>query len=275
MEPFRAFVADSLPEEQRTTGFAMQVFFIGAGAVFASALPWMLTHWFGVSGRRRAGGCCRRRCMWRSTSAAVSLLAAVLWTVFTTHEVPPESIAAEARAWRAPTPESSARLLRSGILWVAGALIGSAAAAAAHLQRDIYVLAAGAAAFGSAQLAASWLRRRGRASIGVLEVVEDILHMPDVLRRLAVVQFFTWFGLFAMWIYMTPAVTARHYKTLDAASAAYNRGADWVGGAVRGATTASPRWSRCCCRSSPRAPAGRRATRCASRSARSASSASS
>jgi maltose/moltooligosaccharide transporter len=47
MEPFRALVADSLPERQRNLGFAIQVFFIGAGAVFASALPWMLFHWFG------------------------------------------------------------------------------------------------------------------------------------------------------------------------------------------------------------------------------------
>src|SRR5512143_2601112 len=48
MEPFRPFVADLLPEEQRTSGFAMQSLFIGLGAVVASALPWMLTNWFGV-----------------------------------------------------------------------------------------------------------------------------------------------------------------------------------------------------------------------------------
>jgi len=45
MEPFRAFVADLLPEEQRTRGFAMQSLFIGLGAVVASALPWMLRNW--------------------------------------------------------------------------------------------------------------------------------------------------------------------------------------------------------------------------------------
>src|SRR6201993_95494 len=48
MEPFRAFVADLLPEQQRTRGFAMQSLFIGLGAVVASALPWMMTNWFGV-----------------------------------------------------------------------------------------------------------------------------------------------------------------------------------------------------------------------------------
>src|SRR5450755_377576 len=54
MEPFRAFVADLLPEEQRTAGFAMQSLFIGLGAVIASVLPWLLTH-LGVSGASVAG----------------------------------------------------------------------------------------------------------------------------------------------------------------------------------------------------------------------------
>src|SRR5215210_3320323 len=49
MEPFRAFVGDNLPSEQRTTGFAMQSFLIGTGAVAASILPWLLTNQFGVS----------------------------------------------------------------------------------------------------------------------------------------------------------------------------------------------------------------------------------
>src|SRR5215510_10906431 len=49
MEPFRAFVGDNLPAEQRTTGFAMQSFLIGTGAVAASILPWLLTNQFGVA----------------------------------------------------------------------------------------------------------------------------------------------------------------------------------------------------------------------------------
>jgi len=48
MEPFRAFVGDNLPDSQRTSGFAMQSFFIGIGAYFASKLPLIFTH-FGVS----------------------------------------------------------------------------------------------------------------------------------------------------------------------------------------------------------------------------------
>jgi maltose/moltooligosaccharide transporter len=53
--------------------------------------------------------------------------------------------------------------------------------------------------------------------------------MPRTMRRLALVQFLSWFGLFAMWIYTTSAVTSRHYGTTDATSAAFNEGANWVG----------------------------------------------
>jgi maltose/moltooligosaccharide transporter len=49
------------------------------------------------------------------------------------------------------------------------------------------------------------------------------------MRQLAVVQFFSWFALFAMWLFATSAVTSVHYATQDAASAAYNEGANWVG----------------------------------------------
>jgi|ERR1017187_9562366 maltose/moltooligosaccharide transporter len=46
MEPFRAFVADLLPDEQRTRGFAMQSIFIGLGAVAGSAMPYVLSRCF-------------------------------------------------------------------------------------------------------------------------------------------------------------------------------------------------------------------------------------
>src|SRR5262245_46824095 len=55
MEPFRAFVGDNLPASQRTTGFAMQSFLIGSGAVAASALPWILTNRFGIANSAPAG----------------------------------------------------------------------------------------------------------------------------------------------------------------------------------------------------------------------------
>src|SRR6266704_4166934 len=49
MEPFRAFVGDLLPKEQRKSGFAMQRLLIGLGAVLSSALPYVLTKWFQVT----------------------------------------------------------------------------------------------------------------------------------------------------------------------------------------------------------------------------------
>ena len=49
MEPFRAFVGDMLPSEQRTRGFAMQSFFIGTGAIVASILPYIMTNWFNIA----------------------------------------------------------------------------------------------------------------------------------------------------------------------------------------------------------------------------------
>ena len=57
MEPFRALVGDMLPDRQRALGFAMQSLFIGVGAVVASALPWMLANWAGVSNVAAAGSC--------------------------------------------------------------------------------------------------------------------------------------------------------------------------------------------------------------------------
>jgi maltose/moltooligosaccharide transporter len=90
MEPFRAFVADLLPEEQRTQGFAMQSLFIGLGAVIASALPWLLKHW-GVSGVSVAGHAIPTTVRLSFTLGAAVFLAAVLWTIVTTKEYPPEA----------------------------------------------------------------------------------------------------------------------------------------------------------------------------------------
>lgn len=230
MEPFRAFVADSLPDQQRTAGFAMQVFFIGAGAVFASALPWLLSRGLGISSQA-APGVLPPSVHAAFYVGAAGLMIAVLWTVFTTTETPPARLASGAPAVVARTPsrETVAWMRNSGLAWIAGATVIGLCAFLGHWGREIYVLAIMGVIFGAAQLATSWRRSRGATSVGLLEVVEDIVHMPHVLKRLAVVQFFTWFGLFALWIYATPAVTARHYDAVDTTSAAYNAGADWVG----------------------------------------------
>src|SRR6266404_6150664 len=89
MEPFRAFVADKLPEEQRTTGFVMQSFFIGIGQTLANALPYLFTT-LGVVGVMASG--IPLSVEYSFKIGAVVFLLAVLWTVFTTKEYPPENI---------------------------------------------------------------------------------------------------------------------------------------------------------------------------------------
>ncbi len=89
MEPFRALVGDMLPSNQRTTGFAMQSFFIGTGAVIASALPYMLTNYFGVSNTAPAGEIPPSVEISFYLGGAAFLLA-VLWTVVKTKEYPPD-----------------------------------------------------------------------------------------------------------------------------------------------------------------------------------------
>jgi len=90
MEPFRAFVADLLPESQRTKGFAMQSLFIGLGAVIASALPWILARAFHVAGGATAAHTVPLTVKLSFYIGSVVFFAAVLWTVVTTREYPPE-----------------------------------------------------------------------------------------------------------------------------------------------------------------------------------------
>ncbi|KQZ04731.1 MFS transporter [Caulobacter sp. Root1455] len=239
MEPFRAFVGDNLPDEQRASGYAMQSFFIGTGAVLASALPWMLTRWFGISNAVEGGGVPLSVHIAFYVGAAGVLLA-VLWTVFTTREYSPDQMAAfeaaerarkgEAPSMAADTPTRAVRAyMVGGVVWTLAGVVLAVAIFATRLEKEVYVLAAMLGAFGLAQIAAGLLRRGGKTANGFSEVVEDLFRMPDTMKQLAVVQFFSWFGLFALWIYTTPAVTAFHYHATDTASRAYNDGADWVG----------------------------------------------
>lgn len=91
MEPFRAFVGDKLPPSQRTTGFAFQTFFIGLGAVIASLLPYMFTNWFDIS-NTAPEGIIPPSVRYSFYIGAFIFLAAVLWTVFTTKEFPPDDV---------------------------------------------------------------------------------------------------------------------------------------------------------------------------------------
>ena len=165
MEPFRAFVADLLPPAQRQVGFAMQSVMIGLGAVLSSALPWMLTH-FGLATGTTAHGGIPQSVHMSFYIGAVVYISAVLWTITTTREHPPEPTDSAAES-KAPT---------------------------------------------------SFFK----------DILDGIFQMPRVMRQLAVVQFFTWLGLFCMWIYFTPAV-ARNIFGGEPGSAAYQQGVEWGG----------------------------------------------
>jgi maltose/moltooligosaccharide transporter len=97
MEPFRAFVADKLPEEQRTLGFVMQSFFIGIGQTLANALPYLFTA-IGVVGVMASG--IPLSVEYSFKIGAVVFLLAVLWTVVTTKEYPPDDLEAFQRLKR-------------------------------------------------------------------------------------------------------------------------------------------------------------------------------
>ena len=175
MEPFRAFVGDNLPAAQRVTGFAMQSFFIGTGAVVASALPWILTNLFGVKNEAAAGQI-PESVRLSFYLGAVVFFAAVLWTVVRSREYSPEQMTSFA--------ENRAR--EDG-------------------------------------------RERSDNRNALITILKDFLDMPRTMRQLAWAQFFSWFALFAMWIYTTVGVTSHVYGTSDTTSALYNQGANWVG----------------------------------------------
>ncbi len=126
MEPFRAFVGDMLPAEQRTIGFSMQSFFIGTGAVVASGLPWVMTNVFGISNTAPEGQIPPSVKFAFYIGGAVFLLA-VLWTVFRSKEYSPEEMEKFADAAEkdenAPkydeTPVKKEKLFRNGLLWSA------------------------------------------------------------------------------------------------------------------------------------------------------------
>ena len=234
MEPFRAFVGDNLPSEQRTTGFAMQSFFIGTGAVVASLLPYIFTNWFGIE--NTAGeGIIPPSVKWSFYVGAAVFIATVLWTVTRSKEYSPEELASFEDKSRSPEEKErftrsipSARFLRSGIIWsLAGALI-IVLILLFKLEKELYILGAGIAGFGLLQIITAAFTKGGHKN-GLTEILTDLRNMPQTMGQLAIVQFFSWLALFSMWIYTTSAVTSHVYGTNDPTSAAYNNGADWVG----------------------------------------------
>jgi maltose/moltooligosaccharide transporter len=168
MEPFRAFVADKLNIEQRTVGFITQSFFIGIGATLANALPIIFRN-LGVTGHTASGIPLTVQYSFK-IGAAVFLLA-VLWTVFTTSEYPPENMEEFNR-----------------------------------------------------------LRREKRGLIkGLEEILSAVREMPVTMKQLAVVQFFTWLGLFCMWMFYGLATAYHIYHAPSRTSSLFDQGTEWGG----------------------------------------------
>lgn len=157
MEPFRALVADKLPEHQHTLGFSVQTLLIGIGAIAGSWLPYVLGNLFDVDRQSAVEGQVPATVVYSFYTGAAVLLATILWTIFTTPEYPPSHYAVSDREKK------------------------------------------------------------------------KLPLVPPVMARLLVVQFFSWFALFSMWVYTTPAVALKYFGTGDAHSASFQEAGDWVG----------------------------------------------
>ncbi|MBR5151833.1 MAG: MFS transporter, partial [Elusimicrobiaceae bacterium] len=166
MEPFRAFVGDILPEQQRKTGYAMQSVMIGAGAVIASFLPQILTY-FGVSTDAPIGHI-PATVRYSFYIGAVVLMVAILATIITTPEYPPANME-EFRALQ---------------------------------QKSVHPLHS------------------------LKEMWQAMITMPQTMRRLAVVQFFTWAAFMVMWVYFTPGIASGVFHA-SPGTTEYEMAANW------------------------------------------------
>lgn len=169
MEPFRALVADNLPDSQRTKGFGIQTFLIGIGAVLGSWLPYILNNWFGVS-KDAPEGVVGQNVKWSFYIGSIVFIATIVWTVIRTREYPP----------------------------------------------DEYAKYHGKSEDHHAGLSSIW---------------KDFLKMPRTMRQLGLVQFFSWFALFGMWVFTTDSI-ATHIMGLsidDRSSELYREAQQWTG----------------------------------------------
>jgi maltose/moltooligosaccharide transporter len=264
MEPFRAFVGDMLSSSQRTRGFAMQSFFIGTGAVVASLLPYILTNWFNVPTEPSPGKMIPLNVKLSFYIGAFVFFLAVLWTVVRTKEYSPVELAEFEEGERIVRREENSGMSTEafltteglpkvvakvglgaqgsepgevkkinfyipGLIWLGTGLILTFVLSRVNLEKELYVITGGVSLFGLLQLIAGIMQSMGKERNGLNSVLTDLRQMPATMGQLAIVQFFTWFALFSLWIYTTSAVTSHVYGTSDTTSLAYNKGANWVG----------------------------------------------
>ncbi|WOF43741.1 MFS transporter [Sphingopyxis indica] len=231
MEPFRAFVGDMLRKDQHSAGYAVQTAFIGAGAVVGSLFPSVMEA-FGVANVAPPGQIPEtvRYAFWFGGAA---LLLSVLWTVVSTDEYDPARMAAFETAGDAvelpPMRALASHSYAASFGWIAAGVVVALVQIRLGLLREVLLLGALLAGYGFASMLAIALARRGSSTNMLSSIVGDFSGMPALMKRLAIVQFFSWSALFVMWINTTPIVAQYHYGTRDAASAAYQEAANWVG----------------------------------------------
>ena len=195
MEPFRAFVGDNLRKDQHTMGYAIQTAFIGAGAVAGSLFPYLLTD-LGIANTAPAGQVpdTVRISFW---FGAAALFLAVLWTIVTTREYSPE----EMRAFAEATPDApeaqpiralATRTLTSAIAWIAAGAVVVVLVGSFDLEKELYLLGGLLAGYGLASLIAIRMARAGRDNSLLGAIVGDFSGMPQIMKRLSLVQFFSW-----------------------------------------------------------------------------------
>lgn len=171
MEPFRALVADNLPDSQYDIGFSLQTCLIGVGAIVGSILPTVLTNWFHVS-NTAPKGIVSDNVLYSFYAGGVVLVACILWTVIKTKEYSPEEYA----KFHAPDTEP-------------------------------------------------------KQKSGLSQFFYDLVNMPKTMKQLGVVQFFSWFALFSMWVFTTSAIAEHvyHLPGSDTSSQTFSTARDWVG----------------------------------------------
>jgi maltose/moltooligosaccharide transporter len=170
MEPFRALVADNLPNQQSASGYSIQTFLIGLGAVAGSALPEFLAN-RGVDMNAGEDGVASNIKYAFYIGAAVFIVA-ILITVFFTKEFSPEEYE-------------------------------------------------------------KFHGKQEQPSNGLSAIFTDFKNMPRTMKQLGLVQFFSWFALFSMWVFTTDAVATHVYKLTGdySKSIAYNEAGNKVSSA--------------------------------------------
>jgi maltose/moltooligosaccharide transporter len=232
MEPFRAFVGDMLRKDQHTAGYAVQTAFIGAGAVVGSIVPYLLDH-FGIANEAPPGIIpdTVRFSFWLG---GIALFVSVLWTVVSTKEYSPD----EMRDFGEQGSEEANALTLRGLAargfggsaaWIVAGLVVVLTVAKLDLEKEVYLLGGLLITYGLASIAAIVSARGGKRANMLSSIVGDFKGMPSLMKKLALVQFFSWSALFIMWINTTPVVAQNFFGSSDASSAAYQEAGNWVG----------------------------------------------